>query len=173
MEELERESLDTQNQEVENALENQNQGNKPYKKSYEEVVETSNYYKEQKDKYKNRINELEGEVNELKNKLSSVKKTEEKPEQKSEVDNNETLIISLRQDNPQLSREDALELSKTIKKVASVNGTSIYEALNDDYVKSQISNKISNQKDIKATAKTSHVASGISSEKKFDPADLF
>ena len=167
MEELEKESLDTQNQEVENALENQN---KSYDKDWQKVA---GYYQTQDKKHQNRITELEGEVNELKNKLSSVEKTEEKPEQKSEADNNETLIISLRQDNPQLSREDALELSKTIKKVASVNGTSIYEALNDDYVKSQISNKISNQKDIKATAKTSHVASGISSEKKFDPADLF
>lgn len=172
MEDLERESLDTRNQEVENALENQNQGNKPYKKSYEEVVGTSNYYKEQKDKYKNRITELEGEVNELKNKLSSVEKTEVQPEQKAEGDN-ETLVNSLRIDNPSLSREDAVELSKTIKKVASINGTSIYEALNDDYVKSQISNKISNQKDIKATAKTSHVASEISNNKKFNAADLF
>lgn len=169
MEDLKNESLDTQNQDVENATENQenvieddNETITISKKEWNSTLGKLKYYQTG---YKREKNKDGSEPK------STPAQAEEQPKQRVEGDN-ETLINSLRIDNPSLSREDALELSKTIKKVASVNGTSIYEALNDDYVKSQISNKISNQKDIKATAKTSHVASEISN-KKFNPADLF
>lgn len=168
MEELENELLDTQNQDVENAIENPEvqaeevKNGEKYNKSYNELYKTMKHYQ---DGYK----KLQKVVKELEN--NSVK-TDIQSEQKSEVDNDETLIISLRQDNPLLSREDAAEISKTIKKIAVVNGTSTYEAINDDYVKSLISNKISKQQDYQATPKSSHVA-GISNNDKIDTKALF
>lgn len=168
MEELENELLDTQNQDVENAIENQNaqlqEDNKEddkitlSRKEYEALIGQKKYYQTQ---YKA-----------IKDSKNNSVKTDIQTEQKSDVDNDETLIISLRQDNPLLSREDAAEISKTIKKIAVVNGTSTYEAINDDYVKSLISNKISKQQDYQATPKSSHVA-GISNNDKIDTKALF
>lgn len=133
-----KEQLDAQNQGgEENSEQNLNaqsqEDNKENSQEDEKVTLSKKDYQAligQKEYYQTQYKEL---------KKDPVKKT---GKESDNVSDDRTIVLEIRQDYPQLTKEEAEEIAAKAKRVASLEGKKINEALTDEYIKSSIDSKL-------------------------------
>lgn len=136
----EKENLNTQTKEDNNGKDNEDDKVTLSKKDYETLIGQKEYYQTQ---YK------------------KIKQPVEKQTKKENISDDRTVVLEIRQDYPQLTKEEAIEIADKAKKVATLEGKQISEALNDDYVKSSIQAKLQKKASEEASISSNRSPKGL------------